>query len=193
MQRTQLTAFFLLPLLLLSNVAPFPRCEGLTEKREAAPLTFTLETREKVEPAAPEVRSLAQAVNDALETKDRAAASESVFPSKNGTTPIVSPDGKWVAYVETGWGRPGGTGGFGRSNLISITNVVGADGQDDRIVSDMFLVSWLSDSQRIGTARDGFAAITDLSGNVVTEFGDLGRQVGKPRGTDFMAHPSYYL
>jgi hypothetical protein len=36
----------------------------------------------------------------------------------------------------------------------------------------MFLVSWLSDSQRVGTARDGFAAISDFNGNVVAEFGD---------------------
>lgn len=36
----------------------------------------------------------------------------------------------------------------------------------------MFLVCWLSDSQRVGTARDGFAAISNLNGNVVAEFGD---------------------
>lgn len=100
------------------------------------------------------------------------AAKETEFPSRNGTVPMVSPDGKWLAYVETGWGRPGGTGGFGRSNLPSIVHVVRVDGTDDRVVSDMFLVGWLADSRRIGSARDGYAAVSDLDGNIVGEFGE---------------------
>ncbi len=100
------------------------------------------------------------------------AAKETEFPSRNGTVPMVSPDGKWVAYVETGWGRPGGTGGLGRSNLLSMVHVVRADGTDDRIISDMFLVGWLADSRRVGSARDGYAAVSDLDGNIVGEFGD---------------------
>jgi hypothetical protein len=100
------------------------------------------------------------------------AASENIFPSREGTGPLVSPDGKWIAYVETGWGRPGGSGGMGRSNLLSITHVVRSDGSADRIVSDMFLVGWMADSRRVATARDGFAAIVDLNGKVVKEFGE---------------------
>ena len=107
------------------------------------------------------------------------SASESGFPSRNGTTPVTSPDGQWIAYVETGWGRPGGSGGFGRSNLVSISHVVRQDGTDDRVVSDMFVVSWLSDSQRVGTARDGFAAISNLNGNVVAEFRDSLEEISK--------------
>src|SRR5919106_3992082 len=55
---------------------------------------------------------------------ERSGAVEAIFPSQNGTMPVTSPDGQWIAYVETGWGRPGGSGGFGRSNLINITHVV---------------------------------------------------------------------
>jgi HEAT repeat protein len=100
------------------------------------------------------------------------SAAESVFPSVQGTGPVVSPDGKWVAYVETGWGHPGGSGGMGRSNLLSITHVARRDGSLDRVVSDMFLVGWMSDSQRLASTRDGFAAIVNLTGKTVTEFGD---------------------
>lgn len=131
-----------------------------------------------------ELKSLAEAVKTEIQTRrlwpflkttsnTQAAASESVFPSQNGMTPLTSPDGQWIAYVETGWGRPGGSGGFGRSNLISITHVVGTNGENDRVVSDMFLVSWMSDSKRVGTARDAFVAISDVDGNVLAEFGEL--------------------
>lgn len=130
-----------------------------------------------------ELKPVAQAVKSEVETRTRwpflrkaTSGNESSFPSREGTAPLVSPDGKWIAYEETGWGRPGGSGGFGRSNLISITHVVRADGSDDRVVSDMFLVGWLSDSKRVGTARDAFAAISDLSGNVGVEFGEPGAE-----------------
>jgi hypothetical protein len=106
-------------------------------------------------------------------TGDVAAGIEKAFPSRNGTVPMVSPDGKWVAYVQTGWGRPGGSGGMGRSNLLSLVHVVRSNGQGDRIVSDMFLVGWMSDGRRVGSARDGFAAITDLDGQIVAEFGEV--------------------
>jgi hypothetical protein len=129
-----------------------------------------------------ELRSIAQAVRTETASRrlwpflssanDQVSASESAFPSRNGVRPLTSPDGEWIGYVETGWGRPGGSGGFGRSNLITIPHVVRKDGTDDRVVSDMFLISWLSDSKRLGTARDGFAAISDLNGKVVAEFGD---------------------
>ena len=131
-----------------------------------------------------ELRPLAAAVKKEIETRalwpflqtatgDQSGAAESVFPSQNGRTPVTSPDGQWIAYVETGWDRPGGSGGFGRSNLISISRVVDANGRNDRVVSDMFLVGWTSDSKRVGTARDGFVALSDLDGNVVAEFGAL--------------------
>lgn len=99
-------------------------------------------------------------------------APENTFPSAEGTGPMVSPDGKWMAYVETGWGRPGGSGGMGRSNLLSLTHVVRTDGSSDHIVSDMFCVGWMADSRRLASARDGCAAIVTLNGKSVVEFGD---------------------
>jgi HEAT repeat protein len=128
----------------------------------------------------PDVREIGIAVQREMESRaafpflarGSGSAAESTFPSQEGTEPMVSPDGKWVAYVETGWGHPGGSGGRGRSNLLSITHVVRADGYADRIVSDMFLVGWMSDSSRVASARDGHAAIVDLNGKTVVEFGD---------------------
>jgi hypothetical protein len=116
-----------------------------------------------------ERRSLFPFLREVSESK--LSASEWLFPSQNGTVPMVSPDGQWVAYVETGWRRPGGTGGNGRTNLLSLTHAVRADGTGDRIVSDMFLTSWLADSKRIASSRDGYAAVCDLEGKPVIEFG----------------------
>jgi hypothetical protein len=99
-------------------------------------------------------------------------APQQTFPSQNGTLPMVSPDGQWVAYQETGWGRPGGTGGTGRSNLLSLVHAVRSDGTGDRILSDMFLRGWLADSRRVASARDNCAAIANLAGRVVAEFGE---------------------
>ena len=117
-------------------------------------------------------------------------AAENVFPSREGTGPMVSPDGKWIAYVETGWGRPGGSGGTGRSNLLSLTHVARSDGSSDNIVSDMFLVGWMSDSRRLGSARDGFATIVALNGKIVTEFGDTPDKAYKGTGFDGEVWPT---
>jgi HEAT repeat protein len=127
----------------------------------------------------PDVRQMAIAVQKELESRAMfpslargdSSLRESTFPSNEGTGPMVSPDGQWVAYVETGWGRPGGSGGMGRSNLLSITHVVHSDGTSDRVVSDMFLVGWTSDGGRVASARDGFAAIVNMNGSPVVEFG----------------------
>ena len=126
----------------------------------------------------PDNRPTASAVHAELESRalfsllahPQGTIAEQVFPSKNGTAPMVSPDGRWVAYVETGGGRPGGIG-LGRSNLLSITHVVKSDGSADRVVSDMFLAGWTSDSSRLASSRDGFAAIVDLQAKITAEFG----------------------
>ena len=47
------------------------------------------------------------------------ASSETLLIPDNAYNPIPSPDGKYIAYVRTGWGRHVGISGFGRSNLVS--------------------------------------------------------------------------
>jgi HEAT repeat protein len=112
----------------------------------------------------------------------RAFAPEAEFPSQNGTVPMVSPDRKWVAYVETGRNRFGGSGGMGRSNMLSLTHIVGVDGRKDRVVSDKFLVSWLANSKAVCSTRDGYAAVTNLNGKILAEFGEPEKEPFRPPG-----------
>ena len=70
-------------------------------------------------------------VFSALALASRAGAQaprETLLSTENAYNPIPSPDGKYVAYVRTGWSRQGGSGGFGRSNLVSEVAVIDASG-----------------------------------------------------------------
>lgn len=128
-----------------------------------------------------ETRPVSEMVRNEIESRrmfpflrpatNHAAAPQTLFPSLNGSVPMLSPDGQRLAYVEGGYGRPGGSGGFGGSNYRSIVHVVALDGTGDQIVSDLFLLGWLADSRRIASYRDWHAAITDLKGDLVAEFG----------------------
>ncbi len=70
--------------------------------------------------------------------------------------PIPSPNGTMIAFVRTGWDRPGGVGGFGRSNLRSDIFVMDADGKVTKPdpLADTFLVGWTSDGKNIVCFRD---------------------------------------
>src|SRR5215207_1618264 len=61
--------------------------------------------------------------------------------AENAYNPIPNAGGTLIAYVRTGWGRPGGTGGFGRSNLVSEVMLMDASGRvaSDRPLADAFL------------------------------------------------------
>jgi hypothetical protein len=48
----------------------------------------------------------------------------------------------------------------------------------------MFLVGWMSDSRRMASARDGYAAVVNLEGKVITEFGDRLAKMEGRRGFD---------
>src|SRR5271169_5943954 len=85
---------------------------------------------------------------------------------ENAYNPIPSPDGKRIAYVRTGWGRPVGNGGFGRSNLVSEVAVT-----DARVnlapkgdVADAFLSGWTADAADLVCYRDGEYALVSMTG-----------------------------
>src|SRR5206468_11502786 len=64
--------------------------------------------------------------------------------AENAYNPISSPDGILIAYVRTGWARPGGSGGFGRSNLRSEIAVMTTSGTmlSRTPLADAFLFGW---------------------------------------------------
>src|SRR5260370_11385903 len=91
---------------------------------------------------------------------------ETLLPLENAYNPIPSPNGKMIAYVRTGWGRPGGSGGVGRSNLISEVLVATNDGKlvTETPLTDTFLAGWTPDGTALVTYRDLKYSLTTLSG-----------------------------
>jgi len=91
---------------------------------------------------------------------------ETLLPLENAYNPIPSPNGKMIAFVRTGWGRPGGSGGFGRSNLISEVLVATNDGKTVTVtpLTDTFLAGWTPDGTALVTYRDWRYSLTALSG-----------------------------
>ena len=91
---------------------------------------------------------------------------EALVSTENAYNPIPSPDGKYIAYVRTGWGRPKGSGGFGRSNLVSEVAVTDASGSlvEKNPVADAFLAGWTPDSTDLVCYRDGEYSLVSLDG-----------------------------
>jgi WD40-like Beta Propeller Repeat len=79
------------------------------------------------------------------------APNEKLLSEENAYNPIPSPNGKMIAYVPTGWGRPGGSGGFGRSNLVSEVMVIADDGKPITAtpLTDTFLAGWTPDGSAL--------------------------------------------
>ena len=94
------------------------------------------------------------------------APTETLVSPENAYNPIPSPDGKYIAYVRTGWGRPGGSGGFGRSNLVSKVAVmdVGGNLAGKNPVAEAFLSGWTPDSTSLACYRDGEYSLVSMNG-----------------------------
>ena len=84
-----------------------------------------------------------------------APSQEMLFSHVNAYNPVPSPDGKLIAYDVTGRKLSGGSGGFGRSNLLS--QIEFCDRNGNRLKGpdvEGFLGEWLPDSSAISTYRD---------------------------------------
>ena len=94
------------------------------------------------------------------------APTETLLSTENAYNPVPSPDGKYIAYVRTGWGRPNDSGGFGRSNLVSEVEVIDSGGKlvANSPVADAFLSGWKPDSTDLVCYRDGEYFLVSMDG-----------------------------
>jgi hypothetical protein len=90
--------------------------------------------------------------------------------TENAYNPIPNSDGSLIAYVRTGWNREGGSGGFGRSNLVSEVAVMNADGNvlTKQSLADAFLQGLSSDGKSLICSRDGNYSVVSFDGKVLT-------------------------
>ncbi len=97
----------------------------------------------------------------------------------NAYNPIPSSDGKYIAYVRTGWGRETGSGGFGRSNLVSDVRVMDAKGNllAKKSLADAFLSAWTQQGGHLICYRDGSYLLLSMDGERLQE-------QRLPRGTE---------
>jgi WD40-like Beta Propeller Repeat len=95
-----------------------------------------------------------------------ASVNAALFFSENAYSPVPSPDGRFIAYVATGWG--GFTFGTGRSNLVSDVGLANAAGKvlDAKFCPHMFLSGWKHDSSAVVCYRDGRYMVRTMSGAV---------------------------
>jgi Tol biopolymer transport system component len=114
---------------------------------------------------------------------------ETILSTDNAYNPIPSPDGRYIAYVRTGWGRLGGSGGFGRSNLVSEVMVIDQNGTaiTARPLTDMFLQGWTPDGKRLICFRDGMYTLVSMEGKRTVE-GSTSRDSKGYRITEWVAY-----
>jgi len=86
--------------------------------------------------------------------------------TENAYNPIPSPDGTKIAYIRTGWGRSDGSGGLGRSNLISEVKVMDTEGRilTAKPLADTFLAGWSPDGKQLVCYRDYEYFLVSLAG-----------------------------
>ena len=84
----------------------------------------------------------------------------------NGYNPVPSPDGSKIAFVRLAWGRPGGSGGCGSSNLITDVMVMDLSGKmlTEKPLADAYLMGWTPDGKNLICFRDWEYFLVDLNG-----------------------------
>jgi hypothetical protein len=94
------------------------------------------------------------------------AAGQIQISNENVYNPVPSPDGKKIAAVRTGWSRQGGSGGLGRSNLLSEVIVLDRTGRilSTKPLADSFVASW--NSEGVVTFRDWSYALISEDGTI---------------------------
>ena len=110
--------------------------------------------------------------------------------TENAYNPVPNADGTVVAYVRTGWNRPGGSGGFGRSNLRSEVMLMNTNGLllIKEPIADAFLTGWTSDGKSLICYRDWFYSLVSSDGTVKKQ---IDAPEGFPPKTDRPERVSY--
>jgi hypothetical protein len=100
--------------------------------------------------------------------KDAQSAQETLLTTDNAYNPIPSPDGKYIAYVHTGWGE-GFVTGMGRSDLVSDVKLVNAEGVPAlrTLAKRYFLSGWTPDSTQLACYRDSRYALLTTDGKPI--------------------------
>ncbi len=113
---------------------------------------------------------------------------ESLLTTDNAYNPIPSPDGRYVAYVGTGWGE-GLVTGFGRSSLLSDIKIVstGPTSTPRVLAKDYFLSGWTPDSTQLVCYRDWKYALVSTDGKRVME-GRIPNDPNKHPATEWVAY-----
>jgi hypothetical protein len=94
------------------------------------------------------------------------AAAQIQLSDENAYNPVPSPDAKRIVAVRTGWQRPGGSGGLGRSNLVSDLIILDREGQtlSSKAVADRFVADW---------SKAGIVSFRDWSYTLASPDGSL--------------------
>jgi len=98
------------------------------------------------------------------------SSGETLLTLDNAYNPIPSPDGRYIAYVRTGWGE-GLWSGFGRGSLVSDVKIMNAGGVPTprTLAKDYFLSGWTPDSKEVACFRDWRYELVSTEGKKITE------------------------
>jgi WD40-like Beta Propeller Repeat len=104
-----------------------------------------------------------------------------LLSNENAYNPVPSPDGKKIAAVRTGWGRWGGSGGTGRSNLRSELIILNRAGRtlSSKPLADSFVADW---------NQDGIVSFRDWSYALLSENGSI-RKDGRVCSSELIHDP----
>ena len=89
----------------------------------------------------------------------------SLLTTDNAYNPIPSPDGRYVAYVRTGWGESL-VSSMGRSSLVSDVKIMSVEGAATprTLAKEYFLSGWTPDSTQLVCYRDWKYALVSTDG-----------------------------
>ncbi len=95
---------------------------------------------------------------------------ETLLSTDNAYNPMPSPDGRYIAYVRTGWGERAWVG-FGRASIVSDVKIINTRGAalPRTLAEDFFLSGWTPDGTHLLCFRDGRYGLVAVDGKTGTK------------------------